>query len=125
MLRKGGKGASKGTVAGTRLGWVADAPWRRRPGPGQPASPSSGRFDTSIPFDRRSHGVRRGRDTIGDSAVVGDVRWAGAFGVNVDLVARSHCSVEIIKLEDIQAGRREGGGRNRGKGGETQADRER
>ncbi len=45
--------------------------------------------------------------------MVGDTRWAGAFGVNVDLVARSHCSVEIIKLEDIQVWWRdwwEGGG---------------
>ena len=49
-----------------------------------------------------------GRDSIGDSAVMGDTRWAGAFGVNVDLVARSHCSVEIIKLEDIQVERMAG-----------------
>ena len=33
---------------------------------------------------------------------MGDPRWAGSFGVNVDFVARSHCSVEMIMLEDIQ-----------------------
>ena len=34
--------------------------------------------------------------------MVGDPRWTGAFGVNVDVIARTHCSVEIIKIEDIQ-----------------------
>ena len=42
------------------------------------------------------------RDSIGDSAITGDVRWSGAYGVNVDYIARSHCSVEVIKIEDIQ-----------------------
>jgi hypothetical protein len=39
---------------------------------------------------------------MGASAVAGDPRWSGSFGVNVDFVARSHCSVEIITLDDIQ-----------------------
>ena len=43
------------------------------------------------------------RDSIGDSAISGDLRWAGSYGVNVDFVARSHCAVEIILLEDMQA----------------------
>ena len=30
-----------------------------------------------------------------------DFRWAGSYGVQVDFIARSHCSVEIIKTEDI------------------------
>ena len=34
--------------------------------------------------------------------MAGDLRWAGTFGVNVDFVARSHCSVALISLEDIQ-----------------------
>ncbi len=42
------------------------------------------------------------RDSIGDAAIAGDIRWAGSFGVNVDLVARSHCSVEMITLDDMQ-----------------------
>ncbi len=42
------------------------------------------------------------RDSIGDCAVAGDTRWAGTFGVNVDFVARSHCSVALITMEDIQ-----------------------
>ncbi len=33
---------------------------------------------------------------------MGDQRWGGTFGVNVDFVARSHCSVEMISLEDMQ-----------------------
>jgi hypothetical protein len=43
-----------------------------------------------------------GRDSVGDCAVAGDHRWAGIFGVNVDFVARSHCSVALITVEDIQ-----------------------
>ena len=42
-----------------------------------------------------------GRDSVGGSTVVGDKRWTGTFGVNVDLVAKSHCSVELIMTEDI------------------------
>ena len=41
------------------------------------------------------------RDSIGDTSVAGDKRWAGSFGVNVDFVARNHCSVEFIPTEDI------------------------
>jgi hypothetical protein len=40
---------------------------------------------------------------MGDSAVVGDRRWAGTYGVNIDFVAQSHCAVEVITVEDIQA----------------------
>ncbi len=43
-----------------------------------------------------------GRDSIGDSTISGDLRWGGSLGVNVDYVARSHCSVEFIPLEDMQ-----------------------
>jgi hypothetical protein len=42
------------------------------------------------------------RDSLGDSVVAGDLRWAGAFGVNVDFVARSHCSVVTIDVEEIR-----------------------
>ncbi len=42
------------------------------------------------------------RDCIGDSVLTGDLRWAGTFGVNLDFVARSHCSVEFISAEDMQ-----------------------
>ncbi len=34
--------------------------------------------------------------------MVGDFRWAGAFGVSADFVALSHCSAEFIPLEAIQ-----------------------
>ncbi len=33
--------------------------------------------------------------------MIGDLRWTGIFGVNVDVVARTHCSVELIKTEDV------------------------
>ena len=41
------------------------------------------------------------RDCVGDSCVVGDSRWVGTYGVSVDLVALSHCAVQVIKFEDI------------------------
>ena len=44
-----------------------------------------------------------GSDSIGDSAIAGDTRWSGSYGVNVDFIARSHCSVAVVKIEDIQA----------------------
>jgi hypothetical protein len=42
------------------------------------------------------------RDAIGDSALADDLRWAGTFGVNIDFVARTHCSVEFIPLKKMQ-----------------------
>jgi hypothetical protein len=42
------------------------------------------------------------RDCIGDSALAGDLRWAGTYGVNIDFVARSHCSVEFISIEAMK-----------------------
>jgi hypothetical protein len=34
--------------------------------------------------------------------VAGDMRWCGAYGIQADFIARSHCSVEIISTEDIK-----------------------
>ncbi len=48
-----------------------------------------------------AHGAMH-RDSVGGNAIVGDKRWTGSFGVNVDLVARTHCSVGIISTKDIQ-----------------------
>jgi hypothetical protein len=42
------------------------------------------------------------RDSIGDTSIAGDMRWGGSFGVNIDFVARSHCSVEFILMEDME-----------------------
>ena len=42
------------------------------------------------------------RDCIGDCSLAGDNRYAGSFGVNLDFVARCHCSVEFISVEDMQ-----------------------
>jgi hypothetical protein len=41
------------------------------------------------------------RDCVGDCCIAGDSRWGGAFGVSVDLVALSHCAVQIIQMEDL------------------------
>ena len=41
------------------------------------------------------------RDSMGGTCVVGDNRWAGAYGVQADFVAMSHCSVEFISAEEI------------------------
>jgi hypothetical protein len=42
---------------------------------------------------------------MGDSVLAGDLRWAGTYGVNIDFVARSHCSVEYISIEAMQVSR--------------------
>jgi hypothetical protein len=42
------------------------------------------------------------RDSFGGGTLVGDMRWAGAYGIQADFVALSHCSIEIIKTTDIQ-----------------------
>jgi hypothetical protein len=36
--------------------------------------------------------------------MVGDERWAGAYGVAADFIAMTHCSAEFIPLEEIQVG---------------------
>jgi hypothetical protein len=36
--------------------------------------------------------------------VAGDNRWAGSYGVSVDFIAVTHCSVEFIPLEEILVG---------------------
>ncbi len=42
------------------------------------------------------------RDSFGGGTLVGDMRWAGAYGIQADFVAMSHCSIEMIKTTDIQ-----------------------
>ena len=32
-----------------------------------------------------------GRDVFGESALIGDMRWAGSYGVNADYIARDNC----------------------------------
>jgi hypothetical protein len=51
---------------------------------------------------RQLTSVKLHRDSLGDSAVAGDFRWAGTYGVDMDFVARSHCSVAVIGIEEIQ-----------------------
>ena len=41
-------------------------------------------------------------DVIGGCIVAEDTRWAGTFGISADFVAKSHCSVELITIEDIK-----------------------
>jgi hypothetical protein len=43
-----------------------------------------------------------GSESIGSSCVVGDDRWAGAYGVSADFIALSHCSAEFIPLAAIE-----------------------
>ena len=57
------------------------------------------------------------RDVFGDTAILGDRRWAGAYGVDADFVAGEHCSIARIPTRHIQARppspREEGDGRGR------------
>ncbi len=41
-------------------------------------------------------------DALGGGVVLGDNRWAGSYGIDADILARTHCSVEIISIEDLQ-----------------------
>ena len=33
---------------------------------------------------------------------MGDMRWGGAFGVDIDFVAKGHVAVEFISVADVQ-----------------------
>ena len=39
---------------------------------------------------------------IGGCTVADDVRWAGAFGIDADFVAKTHCSVAFVSTEDMK-----------------------
>ena len=41
------------------------------------------------------------RDVVGDCSILGDLRWAGAWGINADFAARTACSVMSIATADI------------------------
>jgi hypothetical protein len=41
------------------------------------------------------------RDVVGDCNVVGDSRWAGAWGIDADFSARTACSLMSIRSSDI------------------------
>ena len=43
-----------------------------------------------------------GSGSLGAGSVVGDTRWAGVYGIDADLIAKSHCSVEFIHSDHIQ-----------------------
>jgi hypothetical protein len=42
------------------------------------------------------------RDLIGDSAVIGDSRWGGSWGIQADFLARTRCCVVSIRIADLQ-----------------------
>uniref|UniRef100_A0A7S0M6N4 Cyclic nucleotide-binding domain-containing protein n=1 Tax=Cryptomonas curvata TaxID=233186 RepID=A0A7S0M6N4_9CRYP len=42
-------------------------------------------------------------DSIGDNSVLGDNRWGGAYGVDLDFTASDNCSVIYLRTADIQA----------------------
>ena len=42
------------------------------------------------------------RGSIGDNAVLGDPRWAGAYGVDADYVADQNCKICVFLTEDIR-----------------------
>jgi hypothetical protein len=42
------------------------------------------------------------RDVFGDTAILGDRRWAGAYGIDADFIAGEHCSIARIHKTHIQ-----------------------
>jgi hypothetical protein len=41
---------------------------------------------------------------VGDCILVGDERWAGAWGIDADFSARTACSIMCIRSSDILVG---------------------
>ncbi len=39
---------------------------------------------------------------IGSDVVVGDTRWAGAWGLRADFIAKTTCSVLFVSAEDVK-----------------------
>ena len=52
-------------------------------------------------YPRLGERWRVGRDAVGDSAIIGDDRWAGTLGIRADFVARTHCSIAFVPTADI------------------------
>ena len=44
------------------------------------------------------------RDHLGDCTVVGDKRWAGSYGFDVDCVALDHSSALFVNINQIKVG---------------------
>ena len=42
------------------------------------------------------------RDVFGDTAILGDHRWAGAYGVDADFISSENCSIARIRTHHIQ-----------------------
>ena len=42
-----------------------------------------------------------GSDVIGSDVVIGDSRWAGAWGLRADFIAKTTCSVLFVSVGDV------------------------
>ena len=42
------------------------------------------------------------REGFGDLSILGDPRWAGAFGIHADFVAVDNCFLTCISIADIK-----------------------
>ena len=42
------------------------------------------------------------RDVFGETAILGDRRWAGAYGIDADFIAGDHCAIAQIHTRHIQ-----------------------
>uniref|UniRef100_A0A7S0MJ71 Cyclic nucleotide-binding domain-containing protein n=1 Tax=Cryptomonas curvata TaxID=233186 RepID=A0A7S0MJ71_9CRYP len=74
---------------------------------------ASGHVEVHLPLSSTSQqeGARRGAtrlrifkrgDVFGDTAILGDRRWAGAYGIDADFIAGEHCSIARIHKTHIQ-----------------------
>ena len=41
------------------------------------------------------------RDVVGENSVLGDVRWAGAWGIQADFIAKTPCSIMCIDKQEV------------------------
>jgi hypothetical protein len=42
------------------------------------------------------------RASMGDNSVLGDERWGGVYGIDIELVAEENCKICFIPAKDIQ-----------------------
>ncbi len=52
---------------------------------------------------------------IGSDVVIGDTRWAGAWGMSADFIAKTTCSILFVSVGDVMVIRERGRSRDRGR----------
>ena len=46
--------------------------------------------------------AERGRASIGNNSILGDIRWAGYYGVDADYIASDNCKICSFLASDVK-----------------------